>query len=76
MKLSRIESKPFGVGSRRPTHRGFTLVELLLVLVILGTLAAIVILTGRRFLHTLLYSPGVIAASSLYSSAQRAGSSA
>ena len=33
-----------------------------------AALAAIVLLTGRRFLHTLLYSPGVIAASSLYSS--------
>jgi arylsulfatase A-like enzyme len=30
-------------------------------------LMAIALLTGRRLLHTLLYSPGVIAASSLYS---------
>ncbi len=32
-----------------------------------SALAAVVLLTGRRFLRTLLYSPGVIAASSLYS---------
>jgi arylsulfatase A-like enzyme len=31
------------------------------------SLLAIVVLTGRRFLHTLLFSPGVIAASSHYS---------
>ena len=31
-------------------------------------LASILVLTSRRFLHTLIHSPGVIAASSLYSS--------
>ena len=34
---------------------------------IVAGVAAVLLLTGRRFAHTLLFSPGVIAASSLYS---------
>jgi arylsulfatase A-like enzyme len=42
-------------------------IEYRATLVVVASVAAVLLLTTRRFAHTLLYSPGVIAASSLYS---------